>query len=151
MKKITYRRFANDNVDIVNRENVDTATGLVVEFVNVEPNSEIMFQATGEENKNLTRILGEDGTVKLPQNFLEGTIRVIILNNGRTLDCESMICYKQENGRVLVSPDDFDYRTKFSEILAMLDDTIQGLENTNKRIAELETTIDTWSKGYDVE
>lgn len=91
----------------------------------------------------------------IPAAFLNGTVKVTVAvldgsARPQKWSCESLSAERQEDGSVLVSPDDNDLPQKVTALQLENDCIREEIKNFSQELSDLSERIQTMLDGYDI-
>lgn len=107
-----------------------------------------------QDGESLYRSL-EDGLCGVPENFLQGEIKITVTKFDGTVSpqkwaCEGLKITKQKKGGVLVAPNDMNIPEQMVELQLELQEMREREKIQAEKISELNTKLEKLLEGYDI-
>lgn len=146
-----YKILDNGTSVLITRQPKLVYDELFIDFSDAPSGCTAIFESGGDY---LYRLL-EGNVCSIPVDKLEGAVKVtVVLFDGsaspRKWTCEELFAEKQENGGILISPNDMNLPQRFVELKLENEDIRQTNKLIEKRLEELENKLERVLEGYDL-
>lgn len=150
--KMEYKLLNGNDGVIMTREPEIVSGMLYITFTGAPEKATAIFER--DDGESAYRALS-DGLCGIESGWLHGTIKVTValligsMRADRWL-CESFCAKQQENGRVLIYPDNINIQEKIVKLQEGYSDLKDEAGKLTQKVTELETKIIKLLEGYDI-
>lgn len=150
--KMEYKLLNGNDGVIMTREPEIVSGMLYITFTGAPEKATAIFER--DDGESAYRALS-DGLCGIESDWLHGTIKVTValligsMRADRWL-CESFCAKQQENGRVLIYPDNINIQEKIVKLQEGYSDLKDEAGKLTQKVTELETKIIKLLEGYDI-